>query len=249
MRRRRMRHWSRSEPPRLFVSSIPHWSAMAKQLSEYKPVYLIVGEQDLLLDQAVEALKSSVAEVADLDFNLETFEGESASADDIVAACNTLPFVSERRLVIVRGVDKMSKDAAEALVRYAEDPSPTTILALVGQEAREEHPAVQGRRQARRRDRAKGARGPGVPARGPGDVRARGQADLARGRRVPGQRRRPGPAAALRRGRQDGLVRRRRASRSGSPTSRRSPRPPPRRRSLSWARRWAIGTALRRFGC
>ena len=105
---------------------------MAKQLSEYKPVYLIVGEQDLLLNQAVESLKSSVAEVADLDFNLETFEAESVSADDVVAACNTLPFVSERRLVIVRGVDKMSKDAAETLVRYTQDPSPTTILALVG---------------------------------------------------------------------------------------------------------------------
>jgi DNA polymerase-3 subunit delta len=105
---------------------------MAKQLSEYKPVYLIVAEQDLLLNQAVESLKASVAEVADLDFNLETFEGESASADDVVAACNTLPFVSERRLVIVRGVDKLSKDASETLVRYAEDPSPTTILALVG---------------------------------------------------------------------------------------------------------------------
>jgi DNA polymerase-3 subunit delta len=105
---------------------------MAKQLSEYKPVYLIIAEQDLLLNQAVDSLKASVAEVADLDFNLETFEGESISADDVVAACNTLPFVSERRLVIVRGIDKLSKDAAETLVRYAGDPSPTTILALVG---------------------------------------------------------------------------------------------------------------------
>ncbi len=105
---------------------------MAKQLSEYKPVYLIVAEQDMLLNQAVDALKTSVAEVADLDFNLETFEGESFNADDVVAACNTLPFVSERRLVIVRGIDKLSKDASETLVRYAENPSPTTILALVG---------------------------------------------------------------------------------------------------------------------
>jgi DNA polymerase-3 subunit delta len=105
---------------------------MAKHLSEYKPLYLIVGEQDLLLNQAVESLKSSVAEVADLDFNLEMFDGESASANDIVAACNTLPFVSDRRLVIVRGVEKQSKEDAETLVRYAADPSPTTILALVG---------------------------------------------------------------------------------------------------------------------
>lgn len=104
---------------------------MAKQLSEYKPVYLIYGEQDLLLERALEQLKRSVGELADLDFNSETFDGEDAKADEIVAACNTLPFASERRLVVVRNVEKMGKDSAEALVRYAENPSETTILALV----------------------------------------------------------------------------------------------------------------------
>jgi DNA polymerase III subunit delta len=104
---------------------------MAKQLSEYKPVYLIYGEQDLLLERALEQLKRSVGELADLDFNSETFEGENANADEIVAACNTLPFASERRLVVVRNVDKMAKDGTDALVKYAENPAETTILALV----------------------------------------------------------------------------------------------------------------------
>ena len=61
---------------------------------------------------------------------METFEGESANADDVVAACNTLPFASERRLVVVRGVDKMPKDGVDVVVDYVSDPSPTTILAL-----------------------------------------------------------------------------------------------------------------------
>ena len=104
---------------------------MAKQLSEYKPIYLIFGEQDLLLERALDQLKRSVGELADLDFNSETFDGESANADEIVAACNTLPFASDRRLVVVRNVDKMSKEGTDALVTYAENPSETTILALV----------------------------------------------------------------------------------------------------------------------
>lgn len=104
---------------------------MSKQLSEYKPIYLIFGEQDLLLERALEALKRSVGEVADLDFNSETFDGENADADSIVSACNTLPFASERRLVVVRNVDRMTKDGTDALVRYAENPAETTILALV----------------------------------------------------------------------------------------------------------------------
>ncbi len=104
---------------------------MAKQLSEYKPIYLIFGEQDLLLERALDQLKRSVGELADLDFNSETFDGESANADEIVAACNTLPFASERRLVVVRNVDKMTKDGTDTLVVYAENPAESTILALV----------------------------------------------------------------------------------------------------------------------
>jgi DNA polymerase-3 subunit delta len=104
---------------------------VAKPLSEYKPVYLIYGEQDLLLERALDQLKVDVGKVADLDFNSETFDGETANADEIVAACNTLPFASERRLVVVRNVDKMGREATEALVAYVENPSEATILALV----------------------------------------------------------------------------------------------------------------------
>jgi DNA polymerase-3 subunit delta len=104
---------------------------MAKELSTYKPVYLIYGDQDLLLERALDQLKRNVGEVADLDFNSETFEAESANADEIVSACNTLPFASERRLVVVRNVEKMPKDGLDTLVAYIENPAESTILALV----------------------------------------------------------------------------------------------------------------------
>jgi len=104
---------------------------MAKPLSEYKPVYLIYGDQDIKVEQALDALKREVGELADLDFNSETFDGESANADEIVAACNTLPFASERRLVVVRNVDKIDKDSTDRIIAYVGDPAETTILALV----------------------------------------------------------------------------------------------------------------------
>ena len=71
-----------------------------------------------------------MGEAADLDFNSDSFEGESANADDVVAACNTLPFLSERRLVVVKSVDKMPKAGQDVLAAYAADPSPTTVLVL-----------------------------------------------------------------------------------------------------------------------
>jgi DNA polymerase III subunit delta len=100
-------------------------------LSELKPVYLIYGSEELLLDRAVRRLKERVAAVADLDFNLEAFDAAESSGPDIVNAANTMPFMSEKRLVIVRDVARLPADDAAALAEYAKDPAPYTCLVLV----------------------------------------------------------------------------------------------------------------------
>ena len=103
----------------------------ASDLADLKPVYLIHGTEELLLQRAVNRLRDRLAAVADLDFNLETFDGESGSADEIVNASNTMPFMSERRLVIVHDVDKLDAAGIDTLAAYAKDPAPYTCLVLV----------------------------------------------------------------------------------------------------------------------
>ncbi len=71
-----------------------------------------------------------LAAEGDADFDFDTFAGESAHADDVIAAANTLPFMASRRLVIVRDADKMSADELGVLAAYAADPSPTACLVL-----------------------------------------------------------------------------------------------------------------------
>lgn len=104
---------------------------MSSSVSDLKPVYLIFGSEQLKLDQALARLKDRAAEGADLDFNYSQFDGESADIDEVVAACNTLPFASERRLVVLRNVDKVAKTGLDALTAYAENPSETTVLVMV----------------------------------------------------------------------------------------------------------------------
>lgn len=100
-------------------------------LSDLRPVYLIHGPEELLLEQAVGRLKKRLSDVADLDFNLDVFDGESAQADEVIAAANTLPFMSDRRLVILRKADRMSADALGEIADYASNPNPDTTLVLV----------------------------------------------------------------------------------------------------------------------
>lgn len=104
-----------------------------KDSSELLPVYLIWGSESVLLDKAVNRLKKLVAEKGDLDFNLEMFDGEGASVDEIIAAANTLPFMSDRRLVIVKNAHKMNAAALGTLADYASDPNPSATLVLVAE--------------------------------------------------------------------------------------------------------------------
>jgi len=102
-------------------------------VSDLKSVYLIHGSEELRLEQALDRLKSRLSQDADLDFNLQTFRGESAHADEIVGACNTMPFMSDRRLVIVRDADKLQKPDLDKLAQYARNPAETTTLVLVAE--------------------------------------------------------------------------------------------------------------------
>lgn len=109
-----------------------------KGLDDLKPVYLIHGEEELLLERALHRLRARIADAADLTFNYEAFNGESADPGDIIAAANTLPFASERRLVVVTDVQKMNAAAQTQLAAYAADPSPTTCLVLVATKMRKD---------------------------------------------------------------------------------------------------------------
>ncbi len=97
------------------------------------PVYLAVGEDTLKRRAVANRLRARLSKITDLSFNSDTFNGELSSGEDIVAACNTLPFASSVRLVEVELVDKLKKTDAETLIAYVSDPNDTTVLFLVAE--------------------------------------------------------------------------------------------------------------------
>lgn len=94
------------------------------------PAYLVVGEDALKRRTVLERLRARVAQLGDLEFNHDEFDGEKATGSDIAVACNTLPFASDMRLVEVTHADKLAKQDAEVLCAYLAAPSESTVLAL-----------------------------------------------------------------------------------------------------------------------
>lgn len=97
------------------------------------PVYLIAGEDELKRETVLKRLHARLEKMGDLSFNSETFSGETATGEEIIIACNTLPFASDVRLVEVHDVEKLKKADSEQIIDYLTEPCMTTILALVGQ--------------------------------------------------------------------------------------------------------------------
>lgn len=79
----------------------------------FLPAYLINGEDELKRETVLKRLKSRLSEFGDMDFNSDVFDGDTAEGADIVTACNTMPFASEKRLVVVHRADALKKADSE----------------------------------------------------------------------------------------------------------------------------------------
>lgn len=99
----------------------------------FLPAYLINGEDELKRETVLKRLRTRLSEFGDMDFNSDVFDGDTAEGADIVTACNTMPFASDKRLVVVHRADALKKADSEALVEYLAAPCETTVLALVAQ--------------------------------------------------------------------------------------------------------------------
>ena len=96
-------------------------------------VYYFHGAEDVLKDEAVNALVDRVLDPSLRDFNLDQRSAAQLDPESLYALCATLPMMAERRVVILREVEglKRKPKVRAGLLRYLARPSPETVLVLV----------------------------------------------------------------------------------------------------------------------
>lgn len=93
-------------------------------MSAPKNVFLFYGIEKYLLDRKVENAKSTITYP---EMNMTIFDSVF-SEDDVISACEQLPFMSEKRLVIVKGNFKSFEFIGEYVITGFPD---TTLLILI----------------------------------------------------------------------------------------------------------------------
>jgi DNA polymerase-3 subunit delta len=95
------------------------------------PVVLLKGDDPALLAEAVsEAIDDALAG-EDRSLAAEELDGDDVTVGAIVDAATTPPFLTARRVIVVRDIGRFGSEAIEPLVEYLGAPLETTSLVLV----------------------------------------------------------------------------------------------------------------------
>lgn len=99
--------------------------------NNYKPCYLLYGTESYLKRLYRDKLKNGILCNSD-DMNYSYFEGKAISIEEIVSIAQTLPFFSERRLLVIEnsGLFKTQSSLADAIKEFPN----TTCLVFVEEE-------------------------------------------------------------------------------------------------------------------
>ncbi|HEY2331834.1 MAG TPA: DNA polymerase III subunit delta [Acidimicrobiales bacterium] len=100
------------------------------------PVYLVRGDDEGLRGQAARELVRQLVGEDDAALVVEEHQpaGDDADTAAIADAAQTPPFLTERRIVVVRDIGVYGSEALQPLLRYLADPLPTTSVVLVAGE-------------------------------------------------------------------------------------------------------------------
>lgn len=102
-----------------------------------RPVYLFTGAEPFLKEQAVRAIIDKVLDPSERQMNLEIlYAGTDISGQTIVERAQTLPFLGQQRVLIIRQAEKLRTSDLDKILSYAAMPVDSSVLVLVNQEER-----------------------------------------------------------------------------------------------------------------
>lgn len=114
---------------------------------EILPVWLLVGEERFLRDQAVDVIVKAALGGGLPDFNFDRFAATDGDVvDKVLVATRTVPMMAKKRVVLVRGIERWDGAAdgvdrtddkalppLDKLAEYAKAPIDSTCLVLLAQ--------------------------------------------------------------------------------------------------------------------
>lgn len=96
-------------------------------------VFLITGNDTYQRDKCISRLKEEYVTPGAEDFDSITLYGSNCQDNEVIEQLESLPFMSTRRFVLLKEVEKLKKKELQPLTTYLKNPSKTTIFVVTAE--------------------------------------------------------------------------------------------------------------------
>jgi DNA polymerase III subunit delta len=95
------------------------------------PFYLFYGPEEFWIEIVLDEIKRRLIPDSVKDFNLEILYADDVPAPEVLNRARLIPFMSPRRLIIVRRTEQYSKGDRELFLSYLDNPLESTCIIWV----------------------------------------------------------------------------------------------------------------------
>ena len=99
-------------------------------MKKFKPIYVIAGKEESLVNQTCREMLDELVEPSQRATGLFNADPKEVEAADILDELRTAPFLTDKRVVVIKGADDFISNNRELLEKYFDNPCPTGILIL-----------------------------------------------------------------------------------------------------------------------
>lgn len=90
--------------------------------------YIIIGDDEYLKNRELDSIRSKQLDQKNESTNFSSFSPDQVK--EIMSEVGTMPFLSEKRIVLINEVDAFDDNSFGLLIRYLENPVETTVLIM-----------------------------------------------------------------------------------------------------------------------
>ena len=95
--------------------------------NNFKQAYLLCGSEDYLRNQYRNRLRDALLDGGD-EMNLSFYEGKDTNVKAIIDLAETMPFLAERRVIVIENSGFFKNSSAEDLAEYLKEPAASTFF-------------------------------------------------------------------------------------------------------------------------
>lgn len=96
------------------------------------PSYLLLGEEDYLKDQKIKEIKALYLSPDGISLNYSAFYAKDKDFDikEMMDNLNTMPFMSKKRLIVLKDADSLPESGKESVLLYLKNPRDTSVFII-----------------------------------------------------------------------------------------------------------------------